>query len=170
MVGNGNISPLSRLMQATTQALNECQESMNKTSGTSGKGKSKESVDAKQTERLLKLMESLVDTKNQLTTEIESERISYIDADIINEMEVAIEKAISNPIDAKVNQIYFSIFGYNSALWKVLRDMQKLLQTAEVLKDRTGRRVDKVEKKQRELRKKRHEKDSLSVKEEKNEN
>ncbi|HEV8052381.1 MAG TPA: hypothetical protein VGP47_07795 [Parachlamydiaceae bacterium] len=170
MVANGNISPLSRLMQVTTQALNECQETMCKTADANGKGKLPEGLDAKQAERLLKLMETLVDTKNQLTTEIESERISYIDPDIISEMEVAIEKAISNPIDAKVNQIYFSIFGYNSALWKVLRDMQKLLQTAGVHKERTGRRVVKVDKKQRELRKKRHERDSITIKEEEHEN
>lgn len=169
MVGDGNISPLNRLMQVTTQALNDCQENMNKTFGIDGKSTT-EGLDAKQAERLLKLMESLVDTKNQLTTEIESDRVSYIDVDIINEMEVAIEKAISNPVDAKVNQIYFSIFGYNSALWKVLRDMQKLLQTAGVLKQRSGRRVVKVEKKQRELRKKRQEKDSIEVKEDKDEN
>lgn len=168
MSASGNLSPLNHLMQATTQALNECQKSMNKSAGT--KGKSGENLDAKQTERLLKLMESLVVTKNQLTAEIESDRISHIDADILSEMEIAIEKAISNPIDAKVNQIYFSIFGYNSALWKVLRDMQKLLQTAELLKERGGQRVMKVEKKQRELRKKRHEKDTMSVKEDGNEN
>lgn len=168
MVGNGSLSPLSHLMQATTQALNDCQKSMNETAG--AKGKSAEKLDAKQTERLLNLMESLVVTKNQLTTDIEFDRISYIDADILSEMEMAIEKAISNPIDAKVNQVYFSIFGYNSALWKVLRDMQKLLQTAGVLKERSGKRVVKVEKKQKELRKKRHEKDTMSTKEYGNEN
>lgn len=168
MGASGNLSPLNHLMQATTLALNECQKSMNKSAGTNGK--SGENLDAKQTERLLKLMESLVVTKNQLTTEIESDRISHIDADILSEMEIAIEKAISNPIDAKVNQIYFSIFGYNSALWKVLREMQKLLQTAELLKERGGQKVMKVEKKQRELRKKRHEKDTMSVKEDGNEN
>ena len=151
-----NTPSLSHLMRASTQALYECQQSMGKNTEVGKTAK----LGIDQTNLLLRLMETLVDTKNQLVNDIESDRFIYIDPAIANEMEVAIAMAMV-PLDDKVNQIYFSIFGYNSALWQVLRDVQKLLQTVEILKDPSAKRVTKVTKKNRERRKKRHEKDVL---------
>lgn len=156
MSGIEKVPSLSSMMQRTTQALQNCQKSMNANVNTT------EGLNADQAERLLKLMENLVDTKIQLTNEITQNRVNYIDPVILSEMEIAIALAITDPIDAKVNQIYFSIFGYNSALWKVLRDMQKLLQTAEFLKDPRGKKVAKVEKSPRTKRKRRQEKDTIA--------
>lgn len=150
-------TPLNHLMQATTQALYDCRQSMNQTDTV--KGAAKQTINADQAEHLLKLMETLVDTKIQLTNEITSSRISYIDPKVLNAMKAAIEMAISNPIDAKVNQIYFSIFGYNSALWQVLKEMQKLLKTVEFLEEPKGKKVMKVHKSPRSRRKKPNEKD-----------
>lgn len=153
---------LSHLMQATTQALHECQKSMNQTNVV---GTARQSINADQAEHLLKLMETLVDTKIQLTNQMASSRISYIDPKIVKEMKSAIEMAISNPIDAKVNQIYFSIFGYNSALWQVLKEMQKLLKTIEFLDEPKGKKVVKVNKSPKVRRKKPDEKDAQDHKE-----
>lgn len=145
---------LSRLMQATTRALYDCQQSLDQ----SGPAKrTKQSINADQAESLLKLMETLVDTKNELAKEISSDRFSYIDPKIVNEMKKAIEMVISNPIDAKVNKVYFSIFGYNSTLWHVLNEMQKLLKTAKLLKKPLEKKVAKVNKGPFVKRKKRHE-------------
>lgn len=149
---------LSQLMQGTTKALYECQESLNP-GGRGITGQHGESLNADQTEHLLKLMESLVDTKIQLNQEIKADKVIHIDPNVVNEMQAAIEMAFSNPVDAKVNQIYFSIFGYNSALWQVLKEMQKLLKTVQLNQEKQGRRVVKVEKKLKERRKKRHEND-----------
>jgi len=146
---------LNNLMQAVTQALYNCQESMSKNN------KQIEGLDANQAEHLLKLMESLVDTKIQLTQEIKLKNVSYIDPVAFNEMELAINMAISKPLDSKVNQIYFSIFGYNSALWHVLNEIKKLMQTAAILKKYTKLRITKTEKINRVGRKKRHEEDSM---------
>lgn len=165
MSGIANPS-LSRLMQASTQALYECTKSIHDSAKTSKSTKLSEGLGPSQTHLLLKLMETLVDTKNELTHEIDSERFVYIDPTIINEMEIAIEMAISTPLDAKVNQIYYSIFGYNSTLWQILKDVQKLLKTVEILKDTRSKRVAKVDKKNRERRKKHHEKDTISFKQE----
>lgn len=150
---------LQHLMQASTQALYECQETMKNDQGNI---KAQQGLNTNQTHQLIKLMETLVDTKTQLSSEIASNRISLVDPRVLSEMEVAIEMAIADPLDAKVNQIYFSIFGYNSPLWNLLREMQKLLRTVNILKDPRGKRVAKVEKKPRERRKKRHEKDTLN--------
>lgn len=156
----GSASSLSRLMQGATQAIYDCQESMKNAEIGSAIKISSEATD--QAQLLQKLVETLNDTKMQLTKEIESERVIYIDPTVVSEMEVALELAINDPIDAKVNQIYLSMFGYNSPLWQVLREMQKLLSTVEFLKDPRGKKVAKVQKKNRERRKKRHEKDSIS--------
>jgi hypothetical protein len=152
-------TPLNHLMQATTQALYDCRQSMNQTDTVKGAAAAKQTISADQAEHLLKLMETLVDTKIQLTNDIASSRISYIDPKVLNAMKAAIDMAISNPIDAKVNQIYFSIFGYNSALWQVLKEMQKLLKTVEFLDEPKGKKVMKVNKSPRLRRKKPNEKD-----------
>lgn len=153
-------SSISHLMQMSTLALYDCQKSLSQNTGLTGSSKLSENIDPDQAQLLLHLVETLVDTKIQLAHEIESERVIYIDPTIVSEMEVALELATADPLDEKINQIYFSIFGYNSALWHVLRDMQKLLKTLEVLKDPRGKRVAKVDKKQRERRKKRNEKET----------
>ena len=152
---------IHHLMQASTQALYDCQESIN--SGEAGKNTqvSPRLPPSQQTHLLLQLMETLVDTKNQLTNVIESNRVRFLDPKIVKEMEEAIQNVIVNPLDSKINQIYLATFGYNSPLWHVLKEMQKLLQTVEFLKEPRGRRVAKVQKKNRERRKKRDEKDTL---------
>ena len=155
-IQNHSSSFLNHLMQASTQALYECQESMKNKEG--GILKASQGLNTNQTHGLLRLMETLVDTKTQLSNEIAANRIRFIDPQILNAMEIAIETVIANPLDSRVNQIYFSIFGYNSPLWQLLKEMQKLLQTVEVLKDSRGKKVAKVEKKIPERRKKRHEK------------
>lgn len=146
---------LNHLMQASTKAIYECHQDLHHSSNALGGAKS---INADQTEHLLKLMETLVDTKNQLNSEITSDRFSRLDPKIVSEMKKAIEIVISNPIDAKVNSVYFSIFGYNSRLWQVLKDMQKLLKTIEILEDPKGKRVVKVNRTPIVKRKKRHEK------------
>jgi hypothetical protein len=150
-------SPLTHLMRMSTQALYECQDSISHE-----KSLPPNTLNGIQAESLLKLMETLVDTKIQMTKEIEAGRISPIDPEIITQMEFAIHKAINKPIDEKVNQIYFSIFGYNSALWQVLKEMHKLLKTIEILNQKSGKKVAKVEKPKIVRRKKRHEKDVLN--------
>lgn len=150
-----SVASLSHLMQATTQALYQCQQSLDQSGKTPG---AKQSINADQAENLLKLMETLVDTKNELSVEISADRFKIIDPKIVGEMKAAIEMVISNPIDAKVNKLYFSIFGYNSTLWHVLKEMQKLLKTAELLSEPIGKRVAKVNKSPLVKRKKKHEK------------
>jgi hypothetical protein len=147
---------LSHLMQATTKALYDCQLSLDR-GGSVGAGAAR-SINVDQAEHLLQLMETLVATKNELTTEISSDRFRYIDPKIVNEMKAAIAMAISNPIDAKVNQIYFSIFGYNSTLWHVLKEMQKLLKTVEFHEERKQTKIVGVHQAPQVKRKKRHEK------------
>lgn len=146
---------LSHLMRASTKALYECQQSLNTGGSIAGGAKT---INSDQAEHLMKLMETLVDTKNELNTEIASSRFTRMDPKIVNEMKVAIEMAIANPIDAKVNQVYLSIFGYNSTLWQVLKEMQKLLKTIEFLEEPKGKRVDKVNRTPLVKRKKKHEK------------
>lgn len=155
-------SSLTHLMRLSTQALYECQDSMSHSVDAKGKSLPANTLNGSQAESLLKLMETLVDTKIQMTNEIEADRISQIDPDIIAQMEVAIETAINLPTDEKVNQIYFSIFGYNSALWQVLKEMHKLLKTIEILNQKGAKKVVKVQKVKVVKRKKRHEKDSLN--------
>lgn len=149
-------------MQASTQAIYDCQSSIVKTAKAPAAAKKGDKLGVDQTQLLLKLMKSLVDTKNQLSKEVESKRVSHLDPEIVSEMESAIETAIVLPIDVKVSQIYVSMFGLNSPLWQVLREVQTLLQTVEFLKNPRGKRVAKVTKKNRERRKKPHEKDSIS--------
>lgn len=144
------ISSLSHAMQQTTKALIDCQKSMNKTQDIN-----RESLNAEQTENLLKLMETLVDTKLQLVKEIEADRFSYIEEKIVREMEAALDQAISKPMDAKINQVYLSIFGYNSAMWQVLRDMQKLLKTMDFIKEKRGKRVEKIDRDESNVSKRR---------------
>lgn len=152
----------NQLMQASTQAIYDCQSSIGKTATTSTAAKKGDKLAVDQTQMLLKLMKSLVDTKNQLSKEVEAKRVSHLDPQIVSEMESAIETAILLPIDVKVSQIYISMFGLNSPLWQVLREVQTLLQTVEFLKNPRGKRVAKATKKHRERRKKPHEKDTVS--------
>lgn len=163
MSGVGNSQTLSRLMQASTQAIYDCQESMIKGGETNNHLKTLNALGVDQAQLLLKLMESLVDTKVQLVHELELGRILYIDPVIVDEMEMAIEMAIADPLDAKINQLYFSIFGYNTPLWHVLKEMQKLLKTVEVLKNPRRNQVANVEKKHRERRRKPHDKDLINM-------
>jgi hypothetical protein len=149
-----DISSLSRSMQQTTKALIDCQNSMNK-SNEIGYDVQMDSLNAEQTENLLKLMETLVDTKLQLAKEIEIDRFSHIEEKVIREMEAALDQAISKPMDAKINQVYLSIFGYNSAMWQVLRDMQKLLRTMDFIKEQRGRRIEKIDKDETNVNKRR---------------
>lgn len=151
----------NQLMQVSTQAIYDCQASIAQLTQRKHLSKGGDKLGVDQTQQLLKLMKSLVDTKNQLSKEVEAKRVSHLDSKIVNEMESAIENAILLPIDVKVSQIYLSIFGLNTPLWQVLREVQTLLQTVEFLKNPRGKRVAKVSKKNRERRKKPHEKDSM---------
>lgn len=161
MVQGADSPSLTHLMRMSTLALYECQDSLNQ--GVDSVGKVlPNTINAEQAESLLKLMETLVDTKIQMTNEIEADRVTVVDPDVLSQMEFAIENAINKPLDEKVNQIYFSIFGYNSALWQVLKDMYKLLKTYEILNQKTGRKIAKVHKTPNVKRKKRHEKDVLN--------
>lgn len=103
------------------------------------------------------LMNTIENANMVLTKEINADRILRIDPKILSEIEQAIEIATSSPltIDNKINEIYISIFGWNTPLWHALREMQRLLRTVEVLKDTRGKKVAKVEKSEKERRKRR---------------
>jgi len=160
----GESSSLNHLMRLSTSALYECQDSISQEVDKKANGV--DSINADQAEHLLKLMEALVDTKIEMTNEIEAGRVNLIDPEMVAAMEDAIMATIGKPLDEKVNQIYFSIFGYNSALWTVLKEMQKLLRTVGLLKQKGDKKVAKVAKTPSKKRKKPHEKDVLSSYEE----
>jgi len=110
-------------------------------------------------ESIIHLVETLQDATEMLYEEIAAGRVIKIDPKTLLEIEEAIDTAmnIPNVVDAKVNEIYHSIFGLNTPLWHALRSMQKLLQTSEFLKQTRGQKVAKVVKIQKVRRKRRDE-------------
>jgi hypothetical protein len=156
-----NPPSLTRLMKTSTQALHDFQESMIQKNGAASK-KTADKLGVDQTRLLLKLMSSLMDTKNQLTNEKATQIISPVSPKVISAMEAAILVAMQSPIEAKVSQVYVSIFGFNSPLWQVLKEVQALLQTMEFLKAPRGKKVAKVIKKNRDRRRSGEEKDTIS--------
>jgi hypothetical protein len=144
----GAMSPVNMLLRATALELNSCQEQV----------EHPVLVPEDQTAMLGHLLDTLAQAETALNKEIGSGRFEKIDPAVLAEVETAIQRAIADPLDAKIKSVYLSIFGYNTSLWHMLRNIQKLLRTVHVQpRDTAGKRVMKVQKKNKELRKRRDE-------------
>lgn len=107
-----------------------------------------------------KLLSNLENATQALDKEIESGRIIKIEPLIFEEMKNALNVAMGsiNIVDARVKEIYFSIFGWNTRLWHALNRMQRLLMTVDLKNLSQGVKVTKVEKSEKGRRKKRGQK------------
>lgn len=146
---------LNQILARSTQELVACTEDLlNRTPTATGGGVEQLRSD----EKILidQLIENLENATQVLHKEIESGRVIKIDPTTVAQMDQAIESAMDlNILDAKINAIYMSVFGWNTDLWHVLKRMQNLLRTVNVLKDKRGKKVAQVEKSQKTGRKRR---------------
>jgi hypothetical protein len=148
---------LNHILRTSAQELMDCHQDMvgdqKPVSGIPG-----DAIRPDEQKSIEHLLETLDTASTALEMEIESGRVIKIDPKTLLEMEIALDTAMNVPnvLDAKINEIYLSVFGFNTPLWHALRSMQKLLQTSEFLKSTRGAKVAKVEKMEKERRKKRN--------------
>lgn len=152
----GALSPINQLLMATALELNACQNQVDLNVMAESIG---EDVAEEQTIMLNHLLDTLSEVETSLTKEIEAGRIEKLDPEVLKEVESAVHQVITDPLDAKVKSVYVSIFGYNTSLWHMLRNIQKLLRTVRVpdKEQLAGKRVMKVQKINKDLKKKRNE-------------
>ena len=156
MNGFEGISPINQLLRATALELNACQNCVDRNVLS---GAVDEDVSEEQAIMLTHLLDSLSQVEKSLKVEIDAGRFEKIDPEVLDEIHFALHDTINDPLDAKVKAVYVSVFGYNTSLWHMLRNIQKLLRTVHVpdKEQLAGKRVMKVQKKNKELRKRRDE-------------
>lgn len=147
------------ILHLSTQEIVDCQQNILKCCQADF---SEDEKSQKVEEELLtkKLVENLEKTSIALAKEIETGRVSLIDPKAVAQLDEAIEVAMNMPniLDARISQVYLSVFGWNTPLWQALMRMQKLLRTVEVLKETRGMKVAKVEEVEKERRRRRGQK------------
>lgn len=156
----GGISDPNRILSLSSQELVNCHQALIESSQvTTGAGLTERRSD--ELELAKKLTITLENATLCLAKEIDSGRVVRIDPSVIVEMERAVAIAMEslNFVDARVKEIYFSIFGWNTSLWHALNRMQKLLKTIYPHgSPQSPFQVKKVEKSEKERRKRRGQK------------
>lgn len=157
--GISNTNDLNMILIMSTQELLDCQKELIQTSKAEP-GSDEQQKRIHEQKMVDKLVQNLDKASSVLAKEIDSGRVVKINPETVAQMEKAIEAAMKAPmvIDAKINEIYLSVFGWNTALWHSLNRMLKLLKTPEVMQNAYGIRVAKVAKSEKGRRKRRGEK------------
>lgn len=153
------ISDVNMILSISSQELLDSHKELMESAQIISGGESSQKRHEEQ-ELVNKLLNSLENASLALSKEIDSGRVVKIDPSVYAQMQRALEVAMKAPnlVDVKVNEIYLSIFGWNTTLWHALNRMQKLLKTIDLNNQRTGIKVAKVEKPAKERRKRRGQK------------
>lgn len=152
----GAMSQINQLLRATALELNACQHQVDHNVES---GVINELDSENQSLMLSHLLDTLSQVETSLNAEIKAGRFEKIDPSVLTEVENAVHQVITDPLDTKVKSIYVSIFGYNTSLWHMLRNIQKLLRSVHTpdKEQLAGKRVMKVQKMNKNQRKRRDE-------------